>query len=66
MHAADTLTQIALHQHRERTAPHHVVDRGFPQPTHRFRAAAALRRLADRLDAGYPETASMRPLTGRG
>ena len=53
MHPADTLTHIALDRHRERTQLAHRVDEGASAST-RIRVAAALRRVADRLDAGRP------------
>ena len=66
MHPADTLTRIALERHRERVALVRLAGDTTPNPSARARAAAALRRLADRLDAGCPEPASMLPLAGRG
>ena len=53
MHPADTLTHIALDRHRERTLLAHRVDDGASTST-RIRVATALRRVADRLDAGRP------------
>ena len=53
MHPADTLTHIALDRHRERTQLAHRVDDGASTST-RTRVATALRRVADRLDAGRP------------
>ena len=66
MHPADTLTRIALERHRERTALARLGGDVAPVPSPRLRMAAALRRAADRLDAGPPEPASMRPLISRG
>jgi hypothetical protein len=65
MHPADTLTDIALDRHRERTQLAQRVghDNSFSV---RVRLAAALRRAADRLDAGRSAPESMRPLAGRG
>jgi hypothetical protein len=52
MHPAETLTHIALDRHRERTRlAHRSCDGG--SSSMRVRVAAALRRAADRLDAGY-------------
>ena len=53
MHPADTLTHIALERHRERTQLAHRVNDGASSPA-RARVADALRRVADRLDAGRP------------
>jgi hypothetical protein len=53
MHPADTLTHIALDRHRERTQLDHRAGDGASSPT-RVRVATALRRAADRLDAGRP------------
>ena len=53
MHPADTLTHIALDRHRDRTQLAHRVDDGASAST-RVRVATALRRAADRLDAGRP------------
>ena len=53
MHPADTLTHIALDRHRERTRLSHRVDDVASSPA-RVRLADALRRVADRLDAGRP------------
>jgi hypothetical protein len=63
MHPADTLTQIVLDGHRERTQPAHRVDEGGAVSM-RVRAAAGLRRAADRLDAGRPDPESLLPLAG--
>ena len=62
---ADTISFIAQERRRERTeaaARQALLQR---TPT-RLRVAVTLRRIADRLDAGNPEPASMIPLAGRG
>jgi hypothetical protein len=62
---ADTISLVASERHRERlqaAARQALLER----PPARLRVAASLRRLADRLDAGNPEPASMIPLAGRG
>lgn len=62
---ADTITSIAAERQRDRTRA--AMQRALvAPPSTRLRAAAMLRRLADRLDAGRPEPASMIPLAGRG
>jgi len=66
VHPADAITRIALDRHRERIALAQLVGGAELTPSTRSRAAAALRRFADRLDAGPPEPASMRPLISRG
>jgi hypothetical protein len=66
VHAADTLNQIALERHRERTSRLQLEADLVPAPATRLRLAAALRRAADHLDAGRPEPASIVPLVGRG
>ena len=61
---ADTISFIAQERRRERTeaaARQALLQR---TPT-RLRVAVTLRRIADRLDAGNPEPASMIPLAGR-
>jgi hypothetical protein len=62
---ADTISLVASERHRDRTqaAVRHVLLARTPT---RLRVAATLRRIADRLDAGPPEPASMIPLAGRG
>ena len=56
MHPADTLTQIVLDRHRERTELAHRRD----SSSTRVRLASALRRAADRLDAGRPADVTFR------
>lgn len=62
---ADTISLVASERHRDRTRAAARGTHLAPRPF-RLRAAASLRRAADRLDAGHPEPASMIPLTGRG
>jgi hypothetical protein len=61
---ADTISLVASERHRDRTqvAARHAL---LARTSTRLRLAASLRRLADRLDAGNPEPASMIPLAGR-
>jgi hypothetical protein len=62
---ADTISFVAQERHRDRTraAAHQALLQRTPT---RLRVAVTLRRIADRLDAGTPEPASMIPLAGRG
>lgn len=62
---ADTISFIARERHRDRTQAAVRPALLARTPTRR-RVAASLRRVADRLDAGTPEPASMIPLAGRG
>jgi hypothetical protein len=62
---ADTISFVAQERHRDRTQA--VARQALLQRTPtRLRVAVTLRRIADRLDAGNPEPASMIPLAGRG
>jgi hypothetical protein len=62
---ADTISFIAQERHHDRTRA--AARRELLQRTStRLRVAVTLRRIADRLDAGNPEPASMIPLAGRG
>jgi hypothetical protein len=62
---ADNVSLVATERHRdrERAAARRAL---VAPPSLRLRAATSLRRLADRLDAGPPEPASMIPRAGRG
>jgi hypothetical protein len=62
---ADTISLFASERHRDRTQAAVRQALVARTPT-RLRVAASLRRVADRLDAGNPEPASMIPLAGRG
>ena len=62
---ADTISLVAQERHRDRTQAAARQALLHRTPT-RLRVAVTLRRIADRLDAGNPEPASMIPLAGRG